>query len=63
MNSVVIQNACVCVCVRTDFQLALDAPFASFAVVGLRAVVFRHDLDKFTRQCRMLRLAYPQVGR
>ena len=51
MNSVVIQNACVCVCVRTDFQLALDAPFASFAVVGLRAVVFRHDLDKFTRQC------------
>lgn len=47
----------------TDFQLTLDAAFASFAIVGLGAVVFGHDLDEFARQRRMLRFAYPQVSR
>jgi hypothetical protein len=50
-------------CPLTDFELTLDATFASLTVVGLRAVVFRHDLDEFAGQCRMLRFAYPQISR
>ena len=48
---------------RTDFKLALDASLAPFAVVRLGAVVLGHYFDEFTRQGRMLRFAYPQIGR
>jgi hypothetical protein len=53
----------MCCRALTDFELTLDATFASLTVIRLRAVVFRHDLDKFAGQRRMLRFAYPQISR
>ena len=46
-----------------DLELALDPVLAALPVVGLRAVVLRHDLDELARERRVLGLADAEVGR
>lgn len=47
----------------TDFELALDAAFASFTIIRLCTIVFGHHFDELARQRRVLGFAYSQVSR
>lgn len=45
-----------------DLQLSLYSSFATLSVICLRPIIFGHHFDEFSRERRMLRLAYPQIG-